>query len=516
MSVIEVKSDNIPIRGSAASLQGGRPENQDDLGFCDTPLGFLAVVCDGMGGGPGGKTASFVAKSELIASVRKSSPGTSPRMALQKAVAQANESLERKMRENPSLVGMGSTIVALLVSRDSAFVAHAGDSRCYLLRGKKCVFRTQDHSLVAELVQKKALSEEEARVSPQSNVVTRSLGSSSNHVPEIEEVPYLRGDRFVICTDGVWGMMPHKQLLQKLMSGLNTQSLVEDLTKEIDGLGKAKGGNYDNFTMSVLEMGISSNMGVRIVKKRSFMALVSAIVLVGVIAVGAAMLLRHKERSVPLVSPAQDVLVSDENISNSPSSAADDAVSQGYQVVANAASEASNTASNERRPDSLAALLRDKIKEIKSRHDSSDDSGQDTHVVKQKPHGGEQPTHSENDGNVSSVAANHPEDAAEALVRLYDKALSVKDKDMKSAQKQMYSCRDDVLQVLSQMKATLKDKEICASIDGMARQASTDSFWFVTREPDKDGYHTPTPTAKKELGKEKERAERIMEKLKKQ
>ena len=71
----------------------------------------------------------------------------------------ANDALEKKMCEVPSLQGMGSTFVAVLINKDSAFIAHAGDSRCYLLRGNKCVYRSQDHSLVGELVRKKALKQ---------------------------------------------------------------------------------------------------------------------------------------------------------------------------------------------------------------------------------------------------------------------------------------------------------------------------------------------------------------------
>ena len=170
-------------------MQGGRPENQDDFGFLETPLGFALVVCDGMGGGPGGKTASYIAKYEFLTTLSKCGEQMPPATALKMAVSRANDALEEKMMQVPELRGMGSTLVGILINRQSALIAHLGDSRCYQLRGKKVKFRTQDHSLVGELVRSKAITEEQARVSPQSNVITRGLGNTSNHVADIDEVP---------------------------------------------------------------------------------------------------------------------------------------------------------------------------------------------------------------------------------------------------------------------------------------------------------------------------------------
>ena len=251
-------SSIIPLQGVANSMQGGRPENQDDGGFIDTPLGFLLVVCDGMGGGPGGKTASGIVKAELMASLQESNPQASRIEAMKKAVSTANDALYRKMEEVPALVGMGSTLVAILINQQSAIIAHLGDSRCYRVSHGRIVHRTNDHSLVGELVRNKALTEEQARVSPQSNVITRGLGNTNNHVPEIEEVSYCKGDRFFLCTDGVWGIMPHEELAQRLTSKQDLPSLVSNLSAEIDNRGFGSGGNHDNHTLAAIEMNADS------------------------------------------------------------------------------------------------------------------------------------------------------------------------------------------------------------------------------------------------------------------
>ncbi|MBQ9651505.1 MAG: protein phosphatase 2C domain-containing protein, partial [Prevotella sp.] len=187
--IVEISSKLLPLHGFGSSLQGGRPENQDDWGFVDTPLGFLLVVCDGLGGGPGGKTASAIVKREILTTIMSASPQTPRTEALKIAVSKAEDALEYKMAEVPELQGMGSTLVAVLINQQSAVVAHLGDSRFYRISGNKVAFRTGDHSLVGELVRTKALTEEQARVSPQSNVITRGLGNTSNHVADITEIP---------------------------------------------------------------------------------------------------------------------------------------------------------------------------------------------------------------------------------------------------------------------------------------------------------------------------------------
>ena len=251
-------SQIIPIQGVASSMQGGRPENQDDWGFYETPLGCLLIVCDGMGGGPGGKTASYIVKTVIASTLQDCSPQTSRIDALKRAVSMANDALYQKMDETPSLRGMGSTMVAVLINAHSAVIAHLGDSRCYRISNGHVVHRTDDHSLVGELVRNKALTEEQARTSPQSNVIMRGLGNTSNHVAEIAEVPYCKNDRFILCTDGVWGIMPHEQLVQRLTSQQTIDALASNLSAEVDHIGNSTGGHHDNHTLAIIEMKTNS------------------------------------------------------------------------------------------------------------------------------------------------------------------------------------------------------------------------------------------------------------------
>lgn len=257
----------VKISGFASSMQGGRSENQDDLGFLDTPLGFLFVLCDGMGGGPGGKTASFIVKQTIARSLSACNSLTSVPQALADAFCKAQEALADRMSEDPSLKGMGSTAVVVLVNKKSAFVAHTGDSRFYHISRGRLQWRTTDHSLVSELVQTKALTEEQARVSPQSNVITRALGATNNHTPDIKEIRYEKGDRFVVCTDGVWGSMPSASLLKKLSTVADSSVIVTALQDEVDVVGVQKGGGHDNHSIAIIDLNENSQKTNLMVKK---------------------------------------------------------------------------------------------------------------------------------------------------------------------------------------------------------------------------------------------------------
>ncbi len=287
--MVKITSSLFSLTGFAETRQGGRPENQDDFAFSDTPLGFLVVVCDGMGGGPGGKTASSVAKAEIVRSLIHATSQMSIQEALCQAAATADAALKAYIAHDQRLAGMGSTFVAILIRQSSAIIAHAGDSRCYRLHRGRMVFRTRDHSLVGELVRKRALTEEQARTSPQSNLITRGLGSVSNTQPDVDIVPYCRGDRFVLCTDGVWGIMEQSQLLSRFREMKNLSTDVLRMADEIDRIGFGQGGHHDNHTFVVIDMEANStlkdSLSLRLLQPRMLM-IASALALLLFIGVG--------------------------------------------------------------------------------------------------------------------------------------------------------------------------------------------------------------------------------------
>ncbi len=243
----------LPFVCFGESRIGGRTENQDTFGYDDTPFGLLVTVCDGMGGGPGGKTASSIAVKEIVEGVSKASIDETPANALLKAIHKANLAILEAVEENPKLMGMGTTCTALLINKESAIIAHVGDSRVYQLRCHRKVFRTFDHSMVFGLVKEKVITEEQARLSEQSNIITRALGLKPELEIDIIERPYEKGDRFMLCTDGIHGTMPEPELIKRATEDANLGQIVDDLATFVDGEGRKNGGGHDNLTLVIVE-----------------------------------------------------------------------------------------------------------------------------------------------------------------------------------------------------------------------------------------------------------------------
>lgn len=251
---MEIITNRIGIPGAIESLIGGRSENQDDFGFAETPLGMLVVVCDGMGGGPAGRTASSLACDTIIRQVQTSKMTDKPETVLYNAVVAANNALLGAIAAKPELQGMGTTCVCLLVNHKYAYIAHVGDSRCYQLRNGQYVFRTADHSYVAELVRHKTITEEEARQSRYSNVITRAIGVGQELEPEIDKVSVKPGDRFALMTDGIWGSMCEKDLVRYLVKEEDMESLVSGMARVVDQIGVDEGGGHDNLTLAMVQL----------------------------------------------------------------------------------------------------------------------------------------------------------------------------------------------------------------------------------------------------------------------
>ncbi len=255
-----------PITGSWDTRKGGRVENQDSCGFIDTPYGFMAIVCDGMGGGPAGRQASELAVKTIVEFVNHASQVSDVKEMMQQAIEQAHQEIVSQGAKHPELQGMGSTVVAVLFHESSAIIAHVGDSRVYQLRYGSKIFRTDDHSMVAELVRDKRLTEEQARLSGQSNLITRALGGGK-HLADIDVRPYEKGDRFMLCTDGVWGALPEKELIRRAAKTPSLAGAVDSIVLYVDELGRQNGDTHDNLTLALFETKRDSNLKEKMSRK---------------------------------------------------------------------------------------------------------------------------------------------------------------------------------------------------------------------------------------------------------
>lgn len=261
---------------------GGRSENQDSAGIIDTEIGTVVVVCDGMGALNGGSVASKIAVKTILEEFSKGHQDP-PSEMLKNAIISANNAIIDAAESDPDLMGMGTTVTALVINEECATVAYLGDSRVYQLRGRRKVFRTFDHSVVFNSVALGVLTEEQARLSSQSNVITKALGIRREIEVDIYELPYSSGDRFILCTDGFWGAMPEKEFI-KLVARGNICKTLDRAIAHIDQVGAISGGHHDNLTAAFFDVNIRSkkkSKGDLWRKAISFVLLALTLVVVG-------------------------------------------------------------------------------------------------------------------------------------------------------------------------------------------------------------------------------------------
>jgi PPM family protein phosphatase len=222
-----------------------RDHNEDAVfpessGAGDGPL--LIVVADGMGGHVAGEIASGLAIDRVAESAAEDG-SVPPR----DRVTAANDRLLGAVRENPDLLGMGTTMTLGVFDADGMLhIGHVGDSRAYLLRGDELRQLTRDHTVVAELVALGHLSEEAAERHPQRHLLTRTLGLGP---VEVDEYEYLLqpGDRVIVCSDGLTVMVDDDRI--KAMAGGDVEATVWTLIEAANAAG-----GVDNTTVAIIDV----------------------------------------------------------------------------------------------------------------------------------------------------------------------------------------------------------------------------------------------------------------------
>lgn len=191
----------------------GPREHNEDAVFASPRL---VAVADGVGGATAGEVASMLAIQKMIAldSRRLEHP---LEQELSAAVADANSVIEFVISYDPQLAGMGTTLTAVALSNEGEYlVANVGDSRTYLYRDGRLRRLTRDHSLVQMLIDRGALSEEDARRHPQRSIVLEALDGVERPLPPVERVMARLGDRLLLCSDGVTDYVSDGQIAHAL------------------------------------------------------------------------------------------------------------------------------------------------------------------------------------------------------------------------------------------------------------------------------------------------------------
>lgn len=201
-----------------------RSSNQDSYAAGELPGSVAwAVVCDGVGGVSGGNVASTTAVkiiSERISATYRQGMGfNSIRNMLTSAIYAANISVYDMAKDNPELSGMGTTVVVAIVVDGTVCIAHAGDSRAYILSDKKLRQLTKDHSFVQEMVDNGNLTPDQAKVDPRKNIITRALGVDEEISIDFCEDEIAENDVLIISTDGLTNYVEQDEIYELTSDG---------------------------------------------------------------------------------------------------------------------------------------------------------------------------------------------------------------------------------------------------------------------------------------------------------
>ena len=262
------------VFGSRTDVGCQRERNEDSL-IVRPPL---FVVADGMGGHAAGDVASEVAVNTM-ASLAPTIPDVD---LLGRAVESANHAVITEAKK-AGQEGMGTTMTACVIQGENLAIAHVGDSRAYLLHAGKLQQLTRDHSWVADMVEQGQMTEEEARVHPNRSVITRALGSDPYMQPDLYEIKASEGDRLLLCSDGLTGMVDDGDVQAMLARIRDPQRCAAALVNEAIANGGA-----DNITVIVVDIvGIDEKEIKREKRKSRLWMAVMLIVLAAVIGGGA-------------------------------------------------------------------------------------------------------------------------------------------------------------------------------------------------------------------------------------
>lgn len=246
------RSSSEKIPAAITDVGCEREINEDRYAVVDSPFGRAWIVCDGMGGALGGELAAQLAIDAIRRSLESGSFDDSEE-ALRTAIEEANRIIVLR-RQNPAFSAMGTTIVAVVLNGSDVAVAHAGDSRAYIVRGNEIQQLTTDHTYVQELVDRGTISQDESLTHPQSHVLTKCLGAD----PRIEietnsfwlwdSEPGAEKDILLLCSDGLYSLVDDNEIAESV----KTRS-PQDACVHLTELAKTRGG-YDNITLAVVPL----------------------------------------------------------------------------------------------------------------------------------------------------------------------------------------------------------------------------------------------------------------------
>ena len=240
------------VFGACSDVGKVRKENEDSFYIPEINDDLkLFLIADGIGGQSHGKLASMMTVDEIVKFIIKNNDNVSDKATLIKdSIIHSNDIVKRFAEENSKFSGMGTTLVSLLVEEDLAMIASAGDSRCYMVRNKIISQLTLDNSYVQYLLQKGAITIEEAQNHPQRNLITKAIGMQDDIDIDVESIKLYPGDILLLCTDGLTTMLSDEEILHII---LKKKGNMQVKSEALVNSAKHKGGT-DNITAILVEV----------------------------------------------------------------------------------------------------------------------------------------------------------------------------------------------------------------------------------------------------------------------
>ncbi|MCM1272356.1 MAG: Stp1/IreP family PP2C-type Ser/Thr phosphatase [Clostridium sp.] len=226
-----------------------RSNNQDSIFYSDKPIGMmpnLYIVADGMGGHRAGDKASRMA-IDITVDFIKDSTLENPIAILKRAIVFANNEIFKAAGNDPDLQGMGTTMVAAIALDGKLYVANIGDSRLYAINSEIKQI-TMDHSLVEELIRNGELERKKGRNHPERNIITKAMGSKEEIVPDFFEVDIHKGERFLLCSDGLSNMVEDDEIRDIVVEHDDLKEMTQALIDRANYYGGS-----DNISVVVVE-----------------------------------------------------------------------------------------------------------------------------------------------------------------------------------------------------------------------------------------------------------------------
>ncbi|HLW17699.1 MAG TPA: Stp1/IreP family PP2C-type Ser/Thr phosphatase [Actinomycetota bacterium] len=241
----------VQVRASLLTDVGRVRERNEDAAFAGD---HVFAVADGLGGHRAGEVASDLALGSVRA-LDQAEPRAAAKQVAD-AVRDGNKAVHDRAEGDESLRGMGTTMTAVVISGNTAFIAHVGDSRCYLIRAGQITQLSRDHTLVARMVSEGRLTPEQAEAHPQRSVLTRALGADKDVDVDESRITLIDGDRLLLCSDGLTGMLSNDEIRDYATSGSDLDEICQRL---VDAANER--GGQDNITVVLIDIGDSAHPG---------------------------------------------------------------------------------------------------------------------------------------------------------------------------------------------------------------------------------------------------------------